>query len=385
MKKSAHAFFVFLFFALGSSVHAKQLYVDSLYSGVNDLKNLTDQGFEVAGVDLERSVVTLLMDEEDLVLTRSLDIIGTRTLVAPDSQYKKPTDIEKILAATEEKYPGLAKIEVIGTSNEGRKILAAHLTNHSNRAEKLSVVFDAMHHAREVMTPEVALDIVDYLTSNYQTDAQVKKWMDSYDVWVVPMLNPDGNNKVWTKSSMWRKNTRGGYGVDINRNYPFAWNTCNGSSGNKNADDYRGDKEGSEPETNALMDLVKKVNPMFNVSYHSFSEIVIYPFGCKPKHIPESHKAIYEGIGKELAKTLVRDSGSGTYTAGTSYELLYSVDGGSIDWIYNQDKTMAFVIEMNSTSQGFQPSYKNWRDKTIKKQRPGWMYILNRMSGPGIK
>ena len=57
---------------------------------------------------------------------------------------------------------------------------------------------------------------------------------------------------------MWRKNRRGGYGVDLNRNYSFNWNSCGGSSGNKRSDTYRGPSAASEPETKALMKLVEE-------------------------------------------------------------------------------------------------------------------------------
>lgn len=360
--------------------------VELPYRSNLDVKRAMEQGFDIGGIDLERKVLGVLVRESAMDNLDSFEVLRTRQIAAaPDQLYKKPADVEKILGDIEAQYPNLANAEVIGKSVEGRNVMAIHVTNFAKKGNKRAVVFDAMHHAREIMTPEVALDIAQYLTKNYATDPKVKKWVDSYDIWVVPMVNPDGNNNVWTQFAMWRKNMRDGHGVDINRNYPYAWNTCNGSSGSKNSDTYRGDKPASEPETNALMDLVKKVRPMFNISYHSYSEIVIYPFGCSPNQIPEAHKQIYQTVGKELAKSLVRDSGTGSYTAGTSFELLYNVDGGSIDWMYDYDKIMAFVIEMNSMMQGFQPSYAKWRDATVEKQRAGWQYILDRMSGPGIK
>ena len=73
------------------------------------------------------------------------------------------------------------------------------------------------------------------------------------------MLNVDGNNIVWTTDNMWRKNARGQgnnvYGVDLNRNYSYAWNSCNGSSGSTSSETYRGASAASEPETQALMKL----------------------------------------------------------------------------------------------------------------------------------
>lgn len=364
----------------------RQYYVTVPLQGREMLQTLVDKGLDVGGVNFEKRTASLVVKESELTAVVPLRVLRQRIIPAPDALYKKPTDVDRILKQVETNYPQLAKVETIGKSTDGRDILAINIQNRfvvSDQPKK-AVIFDAMHHAREVMTPEVALDIVEYLTKYYPTDPKVKKWVDTYSIWVVPMVNPDGNNKVWTSSSMWRKNTRGGYGVDVNRNYPYAWNTCNGSSGSTSSDTYRGPSAGSEPETKAVTGLASRVRPMFNVSYHSYSEIVIYPYGCSPLHIPAPDQAVYEKVGHELAGKLVRDSGSGTYEPGTAYELLYNVDGGSIDWMYAEEKIMSFVIEVNSDMQGFQPSYAAWRDKTVQKQRAGWQYILDRMEGPGL-
>jgi len=369
------------------SVAAKLYYVDIPFSTRTDLQTLRLQGLDIAGVNYEDQTITIVMEDREIGRSSHLNIIAMRELGRPDQGYKTPEELDGILVEAEKNYPHLIRRESIGKSVEGREIWAVSVTNRysKNREPKKTILVDAMHHARELMTTEVALDVIDYLTKNSESDEKVKEWLDKFEIWVVPMLNPDGNNRVWTEDSMWRKNTQGGHGVDINRNYPYAWASCNGSSGSKNSDTYRGSSAGSEPETQALMDLVRRIQPKFNLSYHSFSEIVIYPFGCSPEKVPSPDAKIYLETGKELAKRLVKDSGSGSYKAGTSYDLLYNVDGGSIDWMYGKEKVMAFVVELNGSWQGFQPSYKTWRDVTVERQRAGWKYLLEQMDAPGIK
>jgi carboxypeptidase T len=232
------------------------------------------------------------------------------------------------------------------------------------------------------MTTEVAMDLIDQLMSGYALNAKVQKWVKNTEIWVVPMVNPDGNNKVWTSNNLWRKNAHGGYGVDINRNYPYAWASCEGSSSSTYADDYHGESAASEPETKAMMGLVAKILPAMSISYHSYSELVIYPFGCDGQRTPD-HETV-EKIGSELAKTMKKDSGNGTYDPGTAWELLYAVDGGDIDWYYNEHHVLPFVIEVNSGTQGFQPPY-SWRQKTVEKVRASWGYMLDRAQQSGIK
>lgn len=364
----------------------KALYVDVKFKDMAELHRIVDDGNDVAGINYETNTITLVTRGSGLRNTWGLDVSGVRNVRTPDAEYKKPSDIERALKDIESEYPGLARVQSIGKTIEGRDIWAINLTNRTgNNGDKPTVLFDAMHHAREVMTPEIALDIASYLTSHFGDDAKVQKWMNSYSIWVIPMVNPDGNNRVWEEDSMWRKNARDNHGVDINRNYEYEWGACGGSSGSKTSQIYRGESAGSEPETQAMEKFTTELHPVFNISYHSFSEIVIYPYGCSPKTVADKHRKIYEGTGQELAKRLKRDSGSGTYKAGTSYELLYNVDGGSIDWMYAKELVMSYVIEVNSTSQGFQPSYAKWREKTVEGQRAGWMYILDQMDKPGIR
>ena len=364
----------------------REYYVEVAAPDARAVADLAQQGFDVGGVDLDRGTATLVLPHWQLAQADGLRVVSTRLITPPDEGFHTPAEVAEVLYRAESAYPHLVRVERIGSSVEGKPLLAALVTARfvSGSEPKPAVLFDGMHHAREVMTPEVLLDLLEYLTSRYDTDADVQKWVNDYEIWVVPMLNPDGNNKVWTSASMWRKNTQGGYGVDVNRNYPYAWNTCNGSSGNKQSETYRGPSAGSEPETQAIMALTGKIRPVYNVSYHSYSEIVIYPFGCSPKKIPSPDREIYEGVGKELASRLVRDTGSGAYRAGTSYELLYDVDGGSVDWMYATHRVISFVVEVNSSAQGFQPSFTSWRKRTVEAQREGWKYILGKMSDGGL-
>jgi carboxypeptidase T len=374
-----------LFLSGASPAPERRFYVEVPLRGLGDIQLAQQYNLDVGGVDWDRKVLSLVVHESRMRnFPRDFKILGRREIQTPDKNYKQYSYVQAFLKDVEKKYPQIAKVYVIGKSVEGKEIYAIHLTEQATRSmKKESVLFDAMHHAREVMTPEVALDIVHYLTAGVTRDRRVRDWLKSYNIWVVPMVNPDGNGRVWSSEPMWRKNTRGGYGVDINRNYPYDWGTCNGSSGSKNSETYRGDQAGSEPETQALLKLAALIQPKFNISYHSYSELVIYPFGCNPKRVPKDDAAVYYRVGKELAGKLVRDGGSGTYREGTSYDLLYNVDGGSIDQMYTAFRTMSFVIEVNSASLGFQPPF-SWRDPTVLRQRAGWQYILEQMDKPGL-
>jgi hypothetical protein len=353
------------------------------------LRHLISEGYDIAGVDVQNGTADIVIGSDSIGEIKSLNIgavVNSKDVdpdAAPDAGYTTFAELTNILNDYKTRYPGILAVESIGKSHEGRDIWAVKISDNVGvKEDEPAVFFNAMHHAREVMTTEIAIDMIEQLTSGYASNSRTQNWVNNNEIWVVPMVNPDGNNKVWTSNNMWRKNTREGYGVDINRNYPYAWGTCNGSSGSTSSDTYRGPSAGSEPETQAMMGLVSRVKPVLSISYHSYSELVIYPYGCDNQHTPD--RETVESVGRQLASRLPKDGASGTYDPGTSWELLYAVDGGDIDWYYNEHGVIPYVIEVNSTSQGFQPPF-SWRQRTVEKNRAGWGYMIDRLAQSGIR
>jgi carboxypeptidase T len=373
---------ILTFFLFSSAAFSEEAFLVRFQLTDQMKKFLKENAFDVTGVNYETNEIEALLSEEEFAQIRQQKTtirfaFPQNLALAPDNQYKNPDEIEKFLLDTHARFPDITDLRVIGKTLEGREILAIKISDNPRSKElEPAILVNAMHHAREVMTPEITTDMIDYLTRNYGADPVVTKWVNSTEIWVIPMLNLDGNNKMWNGNSMWRKNTRNNHGVDLNRNYPTGWNSCNGSSSFSHAQDYRGKAPGSEPETQAMMNFVASIKPVFNISYHSYSEIVIYPFGCRPKRTPTTQAV--EAIGAEIGKKL-------NYKPGTAWELLYNADGGDIDWMYDAHQVIPYVIEVNSTNQGFHPNYNQWRDKTVERNRPGWMHLLQRLEGPSLQ
>jgi murein tripeptide amidase MpaA len=124
------------------------------------------------------------------------------------------------------------------------------------------VFFDGLHHAREHLTVEQALAIVRWLTDGYGTNDRITNIVNKREIFVVPMVNPDGGEYDLTGDPYraWRKNRQpnagsSAVGTDLNRNYDYRWGCCGGSSGSKSALTYRGPKAFSAPETRAIRDF----------------------------------------------------------------------------------------------------------------------------------
>lgn len=363
----------------------------------NQMQAITERELDVAGVDLNASEVDVVVDATETAWLESAGFTIVREQAipegaAPEAGYKTPEAVKGLLQGYAERYPSLASMVSIGQSSQGRDIWALRIATGAHDPNKPTVLFNGMHHARELMTAEVPLDTIETLLTGYGNDARVTHWVDGTEIWIIPMLNVDGNAQVWAGNAMWRKNARGcpetgactsGRGIDINRNYPYGWGSCRGSSSNPSADDYHGPSAGSEPETQAMMRFVEGVRPVFDISYHSYSELVLYPYGCSGHYAED--RALFEQLGGRMAASLPSDQGASTYRHGTPWQLLYSADGGDMDWMYAQFAVTAFAIEVNGSRQGFRPSYTDWRTKTVTKLRSAWQLLLDRLDESGVR
>ncbi|MFG2135705.1 M14 family metallopeptidase [Streptomyces sp. NPDC048650] len=273
------------------------------------------------------------------------------------------------------KYPALLSKQVIGTSHEGRDILALKLSKNVTKDEdEPEVLFTAHQHAREHLTVEMALYLLDELTAKYGSDARITKLLDSREIWIVPDLNPDGGEYDIATGQFrsWRKNRQPNagsseVGTDLNRNWDFKWGCCDGSSGDPGDETYRGPAAASAPEVQVVSKFVHsrvvggKQQIKAAVDFHTYSELVLWPFGFThdetgPGMTQDEHDT-FAAIGKKMAA-------SNGYTPEQSSEL-YITDGAIDDWLWGDQKVFAYTFEMypSSGGGGFYP-----KDSVIPKE-----------------
>lgn len=257
-------------------------------------------------------------------------------------------------------YPDVVSAKwSLGQSHEGNDIWCVRVSDNPETDEsgEPEILFDGMHHAREIMASEMPMMLIEHLASNYGTDPEITFLLDNREVYVVPVVNPDGS--LYNESNypngggMWRKNRRNNgssYGVDPNRNYPYQW-VGPGSSSDPSSETYRGPYAGSEPEVQALMGLVNSHAFVTAQSFHSYSNLTLYPWGYTVSDSP--HEALFV----HMADIMTSQNG---YAPGQAPELLYEVNGGSFDWVYGANlehpTCLAFSNEIGSGSDGFWPN-----------------------------
>lgn len=261
--------------------------------------------------------------------------------------YHSYAELERELFALEDSYPSLASVSRIGESLEGRNIYALKISDNVGLDEdEAEVLFIGCHHAREWISVEIPFLLGKNLLTNYETDSRIKSVVDQSEIWIVPLLNPDGLEYSIHFYRYWRKNRRdngdSSYGVDLNRNYGYMWGFDNqGSSHNPNSEVYRGAEAFSEPETQAIRDFFLERNFQSMISYHSYSQVIIYPWGYTTG--PTSQDQLLAQIAATMSG-LIQSVNGNVYEYGQG--ILYLTNGDATDWSFGVYGIPSYTIEL---------------------------------------
>jgi len=266
-----------------------------------------------------------------------------------NGDYHSYRELERDLLALEGSYPELARISVIGETHEGRNIYALKISDNVNSDEaEAEVIFIGCHHAREWISIEIPYLLGKYLVENYASDSQVRDLVNQSEIWIVPLLNPDGLEYSIHFYRYWRKNRRnngdGTYGIDLNRNYGYQWGYDNeGSSPFSFSDTYRGPSAFSEPETQAIRDLFAQRNFNALISFHSYSQVILYPWGYIDQ--PSLDDLLLDQIAMDMSTRIQAVNGN-MYAYGQAGDALYLTNGDTTDWSYGVYGIPSYTIEL---------------------------------------
>jgi hypothetical protein len=311
--------------------------------------------------------------------------------------YHNYTEVTTILLGLNDTYSEIVDVFSIGQSWQARDIYCIRLTNESDETTKPEVLFVGYHHAQEPISAELPLYYVVDAATNYRSDVNVTNLLNTREIYVIVALNVDGLD-LFESSDRQRKNARPldddsdasldedppedlngndliealvnytdpydpviiGYegvdndtdgvsgedwigGVDLNRNYPVGWENA---VADPSSPVYRGATSFSEPETQAIRELVLQHNFTHALSFHSGLEFIIYPWGYTADPTPDDAKFM------EIAQ------GLSNITGGTVYDSPTVMYGIWEDWMYAEAGVLALTCEVfrNGT----------WRDAVIE-------------------
>jgi hypothetical protein len=280
-----------------------------------------------------------------------------------DGSYHTFSEVESDLLGVASSYPDITKLVSIGKTYEGRDIWALKISDNPDIEEdEPEIMYNAAHHAREWMTIEVCMCLINTLVENYTSNVTIRDIVDNRQIWIIPTVNPDGrvfdggedpaNYKNWRKNRV--DNGDGTFGVDLNRNYEYMWGGA-GASDVTSSNVYRGPRPFSENETLAIKNLVEEHDFTFSISYHSSSQLILYPWGYTLNSTVDDE--LFVSLANQMASRITNTAGSASpgYTP-LQGSGLYTTSGTDDDWLYGEEGIYSFTFEL----------YPHWSDGLVE-------------------
>jgi predicted deacylase len=226
-------------------------------------------------------------------------------------------------------HPTIAEYHVLGLSIQGREIFALHISdNISIEEDEPEVMFWANIHGDEYASGEIAHDWALELLDDYGTNPTATGFVDDNEIWVVPLLNPDGHENGTRANAA---------GVDLNREFGFNWDGWGGSS-----------SPYSQPETRALYDFLMETNVSLSVTGHCSGNVFLYPWGFHPSPAPAI--GVIESVGSLYAN-------AANYQLKNSW-VDYETHGELLDTVYACHGALCFTSEISNSQSNYANSYE---------------------------
>lgn len=237
---------------------------------------------------------------------------------AGTSQYHSFDQVQAWMTQKAQEFPSQVQVVDYGLSQEGRPLRALRLNfvagiDSANPVSKKVALLTAATHGDELITTEVLLGLVDRLLLNRGTDSRLAAILERVDLYVVPVVNPDG----FVATSRWDGNQ------DPNRSYPFP--------GNKGGN--------PSPSIQGVIRLFDQIHPVGSIDFHAFGGLIMYPWAYSREVIGEPQHGRFDAVAQSMAAT-------NGYTYGQISRILYAAPGSSADYYFWKNGTLSFGIEL---------------------------------------
>ncbi len=231
--------------------------------------------------------------------------------------YQEIMDTFALIANT---YPDICLLDTIAVSPTGKYVIALKITkdptveNYRPRLE-----WDGTTHGNENIGTEICWFFVRQLTENYGSDSLITYLVNTREIWIIPCVNPEGLiNRTRGNSN----------GIDLNRDYGYAWNEESGA-----------DVPWSQPEIRGFRDFFQNRPFVMTMTYHSGTTSVMWPWSY-------SRIATYDSVAHSQLCQLY-----GSITGYPAYQIsrgLYESQGTSTDFYYGAEGALGFAAEVAS-------------------------------------
>jgi len=256
--------------------------LDSIVAAVvlsqpSTLGDIIQHRITILEVDRSRTSAVVLVSTEEFAWLSAMNLAPK---IVPDELaeqkgWKHSADSERDfhtyaqmtteLQNIENTYPDITRLYDLGQSVQGRVLWGLKITDNPDSEEnEPEVRICGLHHGNEWMSAELPLNLALLLTENYNIDPSITELVNNREIWIIPMVNPDGREA----------NTRyNAHGIDLNRNYGYM---------PESSTPY------SEPETQAMRNNALQNNFVLSLSFHCSGDIVNYVWNYKSQRVPNN-------------------------------------------------------------------------------------------------
>ncbi|HPV14246.1 MAG TPA: M14 family zinc carboxypeptidase [Candidatus Cloacimonadota bacterium] len=309
-----------------------------------DIKRLISANISIDGVDRANNLIKAYVrgpQEYQLLLDSGFDanalpnpaIELARELNDPQRvrsqdryEYYSFSEYASFMEQTASTYPEICSLHNIGQSGQGRPLYFMKITDNPQVEEaEPRFRYISSIHGDEVVGYDMMIRLIQLLTSEYDTNPRITQIVNNTEIWICPMMNPDG----FILGQRYNAS-----GIDLNRNFPMP-------SGVQHPD-------GSDwaPENVAFMNHANQHNFQLSANFHGGELVINYPWDFTYTLTPDND------LIHEAALTYARQNSTIYNSTGFPQGVVngaqwYVITGSLQDWSYGYTDCIDLTCEIS--------------------------------------
>jgi hypothetical protein len=249
------------------------------------------------------------------------DMVKHHEQMAPGDDFGRYHTYQEIMdsfALVATLNPTICHLDTIAQSTTGRYLIALKITeNAQQEVHRPRLVWDGTTHGNENIGTEACWYFMQQLVGRYGIDPLITQLVNTREIWIIPVINPEGLINRTRGSSIL---------ADPNRDYGYAWNSASGA----NVPWY-------SPEARGQRNFMQQHPFVITATYHSGTESVMWPWSY-------SRIATHDSIAhKELCDRY------SSFTSYPSFQIsrgLYECQGTSSDFTHGAEGALGIAAEI---------------------------------------
>ncbi len=250
-----------------------------------------------------------------------LAVMACGTAPVTAQTYRSHTEIGQFLSDTVADHGSICQLYDLGSSVQGRELWALRISDNVPAEEdEPEFKYISTMHGNEIVGNEMCLYLIDHLTDNYGVDPDITHLVDEMDIWIMPLMNPDG----YMAGTRTRRNANG---VDLNRDFPDPYTSPNNTPAGRAA------------ETGVVMNWCFGESFTLSANIHTGALVVNYPLDNNPEgasvFTPSPDEDLFVYISEEYSQHNSPMWNGSWYHGITNGAAWYRIDQGMQDWNYH--------------------------------------------------